>query len=227
MLLLAPLAGCGGDDDDGEGDRADQRAKPVEGTFVGKVRTTDALVSVVAAPPAEGQDKRTITVFVCDARRLCEWFTGLAAGNDFVAAAEGGEGEAKGKLSGKSVAGTIELPEGEPLRYQAATATATAGLYELTVSSGGKLEGASAAGVGLTGTATLRGAGSGTLRLADGKRVKFDVTANSAADSIAMRAGRARVIVTSDYQASGVARSRGSSDGGDSDFFIRSSSGSG
>jgi hypothetical protein len=33
--------------------------------------------------------------------------------------------------------------------------------------------------------------------------------------------------VTSDYQASGVARSRGSSDEGDSDFFIRSSSGSG
>jgi hypothetical protein len=222
ILLLAPLAGCGDDDDGGDGDSPEQRARPVEGTFVGKVPKSEALVSVVAAPAARGQEKRAITVFVCDAKRLCEWFSASAAGNDFVAAADGGEGEAKGKLTGEAVSGTIDLPEGETVRYKAATATATAGLYELTVSASGKLEGASAAGVGLTGKWAPPDSGSGSLKLADGKRIKFEATENSD-DPVPLRAGQARLIVTSEYQLKGAAKSRG--EGGGSDFYIRSSSG--
>jgi hypothetical protein len=226
MLLLALLAGCGDDDDDGgDGDRADQAAKPVEGTFVGKVPKTEALVSVVAAPIAKGQDKRGISVFVCDAKSLCESFSGSAAANDFTAAADGGEGQAKGKLSGKTATGTIELSDGETVRYKAATATATAGLYEVTISAGGKLEGASAAGVGLTGKSPLPDPGAGSLKLADGKRIKFEVTESSAADALSLRAGQARLIVSSEYELRGSAKGRRASDGGGSDFFIRSSSG--
>lgn len=48
LLLLAALAGCGGDEDE---------AKPITGTFVGKVSDTDAFVAVVAAPAREGMDR--------------------------------------------------------------------------------------------------------------------------------------------------------------------------
>jgi hypothetical protein len=225
LLLLASLVGCGDDDGgdgDGDDDKSDQAGKPVAGTFVGKVRTTDAFVSVVAAPVVKGQDKREITVFVCDAKRLCESFTGSASGNGFVAAAAGGEGEAKGKLSAKAATGSIELPDGKTVRYKAGQATATAGLYELTVSANGKIRGASASGVGLTGKSTLPEPGTGSLKLADGKRVKFDATENSADNPSGMRAGQVRLIVTPDYKLSGAGRSAG---GGDVNFFIRSSSG--
>jgi hypothetical protein len=217
VLLLTPLAGCGGDDgDEGEVKR---KAKPVAGTFVGKVPETEAFVSVVASPLAKGQHKRDVSVFICDAKRLCDSFSGSASGNDFVAAAEEGDGKAEGKLTRKAVTGRIALTGGQTVRYLASTATATAGLYDLTVSSSGKLRGASAAGVGLTGTSALANRGSGTLKLADGKRLDFDVTGNSADDPVRLPAGRVRLIVLPDYQLKGAGRSRGRG----SDFFIRSS----
>lgn len=217
VLLLTPLAGCGGDDgDDGE---VQKKAKPVAGTFVGKVPKTQAFVSVVASPLVKGQDKRDVTVFVCDARRLCDWFSGSAAGNDFVAAAEEGDREAKGKLSRRAATGSIALPDGKVVRYVATAATATAGLYDLTVSSNGKLRGASAAGVGLTGKSTLEDRGTGTLKLADGKRLEFVVTRSSADDPVRLRAGQVRLIVLPDHQLRGA----GKSSRGGSDVFIRSS----
>lgn len=217
VLLLAPLGGCGGDDDE---DNADKQAKPVAGTFVGKLRKTEAFVSVVASPSAKGQDKRGVTVFVCDAKRLCDWYSGSAAGNRFVATAEKGDGRAKGKLSGKAATGTIALPNGRTLRYVAGPATATSGLYDLTVSRNGKLSGASAAGVGLEGDSSLPRPGKGTLKLADGKRLKFHVTRSSAQNPIRLQAGQARLIVLPDYQLRGIGKSRQTSA-----FFIRSSAG--
>jgi hypothetical protein len=217
LLLLMPLGGCGGDDDDGD---AENKAKPVAGTFVGKLRNTDAFVSVVAAAPAKGQDSRAITVFVCDAKRLCDWYSGTAAGNRFVTAAAKGGRQVKGKLSGKAATGTVALPSGEKVTYVAAPATATAGLYDLTVSSDGKLRGASANGVGLKGSSSLPRPGKGTLKLADGKRLKFDITRSSADDRIRLEAGHARLIVLPDYGLRGVGKSRRTSA-----FFIRSSSG--
>jgi hypothetical protein len=222
VLLATALAACG-DDDDGDDGKVDDKAKPVAGTFVGKVPDTEAFVSVVAAPPAKGREKREVTVLVCDAKRLCEGYSGAVAGNDFVASGDG-DAEAKGKLSEKSAAGSIELPGGKTVRYKAGPATAIAGVYELTVSSKGKLSGASATGVGLRGKATLADAGTGTLKLADGKRLKFDVTRSTAGDPLPLRAGQVRLIVTPDYELKGVGKSRRTSGSSDHDFFIRSSS---
>ena len=222
VLLAGSVAACG-DDDGGDDGRAQRKAKPVAGTFVGKVPNTEAFVSVVAAPPGKGQDKREVTVLVCDAKRLCEGYSGSATGNDFVATGDG-EGKAKGKLSEKSAAGSIELPDGKTVRYKAGPATATAGVYDLTVSAGGKLSGVSAAGVGLRGKSTLPDPGTGTLRLADGKRLKFEVTKPAAGDPLPLGRGEARLIVLPDYQLRGAGKSRRTS-GGDPDFFIRSRAG--
>jgi hypothetical protein len=215
LLLPAALAGCGGDDDE-EGEK---KAKPVAGTFVSKVQGSEAFVSVVAAPPAKGQDKRVISVFACDAKDLCELYSGSAAANDFTVKPAGGEGEAKGELTAKAASGTIAPPDGESLDYKAVQATATSGLYDLTVTRDGKLRGASATGVALKGNVELPPPGSGTLRLADGKRVKFDV-AESSGDVPGLRPGQVRLIVLPDRRLRGAGKGR---DGGEAAFFVRSS----
>jgi hypothetical protein len=216
-VALAVTAGCGGDDDGDE--EADKKVRPVAGTFVSKAEGSEAFVSIVAEPRAKGQDKRAISVFVCDADKLCQTFAASAAGNDFTATAGDDGGEAKGELSAKAASGTIEPPEGDTLRYKAASAPATAGLYDLTVSRDGKLKGASAAGVALTGNLELPPPGSGRLKLADGRRVKLEVVEGSGEVS-GLRPGQVRLIVLPDRQLRGAGMTR---DGGEQAFFVRSS----
>jgi hypothetical protein len=220
VLLLGALAGCGDDDDDGNGDDAERKAKPVAGTFVGKAQGSDAFVAVVAAPPAKGQDKREVTVFVCDAKRLCQSFSGSASGNDFRVQAE--VGDARATLTAKAATGRVDLPDAGTVRYKAATATATAGVYDLTVSANGRIRGASAAGVGLKGQSTLPEPGNGTIKLADGRRLKFEVTRNSSDDPISLKPGEMRLIVLQDGQLKGAAKSRPAEGGEASDFYVLS-----
>ena len=220
VLLLAALAGCGGDGDEREGVK--EEVKALEGTFVGKADGEDAFVAVVASPAARGEARRELTVYACDAKRLCQWFSGSVSGNSFRVGAERGDGEASGELTRKAATGAIQLSDGKKLRYKAERATAAAGLYDLTVSSSGKLTGASATGVGLTGKSTIPKTGDGSLKLADGKRLKLDVTRSSASGSLPLRAGQVRLIVLPDHQLRGAARSRRTAGGSHSDFFIRS-----
>ena len=220
-ILLASVAGCGGSDDD-DGDDANRRPRPVAGTYVGKVPNTDTFVSVVAEPASKGQERRAVTVYACDARRLCELFSGSATGNEFSARAEGGEGEADGKLTRRSASGSIELPGGESVSYKADRATAAAGVYNLTVSANGRIRGASAAGVALTGSSTLPQPGRGTLKLADGSRLEFRTT-RASADAGALDAGQVRLIVLSNGQLRGIGKTRQGED--QLVFFIRSAAG--
>lgn len=213
VLLLAALSGCGGEDDEG-GDKP----PPVAGTYVGPVEGTKAFVAVVAAPEREGQERRSVTVFVCDGRRLCELSSGSISGDAFTAAPEGGGAEAKGKLSGKAASGTIKLPDGKTVRYSAQPAAAAAGLYDLKVSSDGKFSGASAAGVALKGTSTLPKPGEGTLTLADGEKLEFE-TSRAPAARVPLRPGQVRVIVLPDGKLAGVGKT---ADDGASTFVMRS-----
>src|SRR5687767_14393603 len=114
VLLLAALAGCGGDGDDPEG--VEKKAKPLEGTFVGKAEGADAFVAVVASPAARGSERRELTVYACDAKRVCEWFSGSATSNSFRVGAERGDGEARGELSRKAATGSLELSRSEERR---------------------------------------------------------------------------------------------------------------
>jgi hypothetical protein len=218
VLALSVVAGCGGDDDD---EATEKRAKLIDGTFVGKIKATEAFVAVVASPAPKGKRRRDVTVFVCDAKSLCEWLSGSANGNALTAASDD-DAKATGKLTDKAARGSIAVPGGKTLKYVASPAAATAGLYSLTVSPRGKLTGASAAGVGLTGKSTLPTPGPGTLKLADGTRLKFNATENSD-DPIRLPAGDVRVIVLPGRQLRGAGKSKGGEDGG-SDFLMRSPS---
>ena len=208
-LAARPRTGAGRPDDD---DAAEEEPKPVEGTFVGKARGTEAFVAVVASPAPKGERRRDATVFVCDAKALCEWLTGSARGNEFTAASPDDDAEAKGSLTGNAARGSIKVSAGKTLNFVASPAAATAGLYTLTVSSKGKLTGASAAGVGLTGKSTLPRPGPGTLKLADGTRIKFTSAKNSSGDPIRLPAGEMRAIVLQGRQLRGAGKNRGSQD---------------
>jgi hypothetical protein len=212
VLVMAPLAGCGGEE------RAAQKptTKPFDGTFLGKVTGTNALVAVVAAPAAGKQERQAVLIYLSDGSKLSEWLAAAVERNSFTATDR--DAEVKGELNGNSVKGTIRLPGGKTARYEASRATGAAGLYELAVSPKGKLTGASATGIGLTGKAALGTDGSGTLKLADGTRHKFDVTGKAGDSELALRSGQLRVIVLGDGELRGAGRARGS--GG---FFIRSS----
>lgn len=115
LLLLTALAGCGGDRDDGK--RGNETA-PLDGTYVGKVDGTGAFVAVVVSPAGRDQKGRATTVYVCDGKRVCEWFSGVAKGKGFRVGADDGDGEATGELTRKSASGAIELSAGKdpPLR---------------------------------------------------------------------------------------------------------------
>jgi hypothetical protein len=221
LLALGAVAGCGGDDDDGDEVR-EKKETLVEGSFVGKTSGTNAFVAVVAAQASKGERRRPATVFVCDAKTVCEWLSGSASGNSFTAASGDDDAKADGGLTRKAARGSIELRGGKTIAFVTRPATAASGLYSLTVSAKGRVSGASASGVGLTGRSTLPAPGPGSLKLADGTRLKFDASENSTGDPVRLRAGEARVIVLPGRQLRGAGKNRGD---GASDFFMRSPSG--
>ena len=222
-LLLTALTGCSGDDDPPPDDTADKAVDSSElvGSYVGEVADTKAFVAVVAAPAQEGQDSGAVQVYVSDGKGLSEWFSGPTAGGGFSAESDDGDATAEGELSGGSVTGTVTLPDGTEGRYEASPPSGGAGLYELTVSPGGELSGASAAGLALTGDMTLGRRGTGVIRTVDGTRLKLALTRKRGDDLSHLRSGQVRLIVLSDGELRGAARSRPSARGG-FEFFIRS-----
>jgi hypothetical protein len=219
-LLLLP--GCGGDDglSDREAERAVEADNGVVGSFVGEVAGTEAFVAVVAAP-ALGGDAGAVQIYVSDGAGVSEWFSGQISDSSFVATSDDGDAETEGTLSSDSVTGTVELPDGETVEYEASPPSGAAGLYELTVSSGGELSGASAAGLGVTGEISLGRRGSGTLQLVDGERLEFAVTPDGPEELTHLSAGQVRLIVLPSGELRGAGKGRPTADDG-SDFFIRS-----
>jgi hypothetical protein len=226
VIVLALLGGWAligsGDDGGTEGNGVAQETAIVEGTFVGNILGTDAFVAVVVSPPPRGQERREVQVYISDGKRLSESLSGQSElRNTFIANTDNREMEATGQLTADSAKGSVKFPDDKTVRYDAKPATGAAGLYDLTVSSEGKLSGASAAGVGLTSASTLQAPGTGTFKFADGKRRKFNITGGSAGGRIRLTAGQVRLIVLPDGQMRGAVDRRPAS-GDDSDFFIRS-----
>lgn len=220
VVVLISLVGCSGDDASGDGnsETAANPGEAVEGSFVGMVSGTKAFVAIVAAPAGANQQERGVVVYVTDGRRVSESFSGSIENNSFVAESENGDSEAKGNLSDESVTGTVELANGETVRYEAGRPAGASGLYDLRVSAGGQIRGASAGGIGVKGKVELL-EGSGVLRLADGRRLRFDVSEDPG--DLEAQVGQILLIVL----ASGDVRGAGMSPAEDtSAFFVRSAS---
>jgi hypothetical protein len=146
-LSLLLVAGCfGGGPQADSTQEEEESAPPVMGTFVGKASDEDALVAIVAASPdeAEGQE-RDVRAYLCDGKRVSEWFTGKADGNELNLLSEGGA-RLEGNLSPEVSTGTITLKDDRTLTYTADLATGIAGLYNVTVSNEGRVRGTSETG---------------------------------------------------------------------------------
>jgi transposase len=223
LVVVLLLALAGGDANSGteadQAGRAPQTAQAVDGSFVGKVSGTKAFVAVVAAPTEGERNEHPVQVYVADGNRTSEWFLGSISDNQFIAKSEGGDAEAEGKLSGKSVKGTVELPNGKTVRYKASRPAGAAGLYDLTLSARGKLSGMSAAGLGVAGGISLLDR-TGVLRLADGRRLEFTIAEDSVGDLIRLRPGHVRLIVLPNGQLVGAGKSRPTADTPRKAFFI-------
>ena len=222
VFLLVPLVGRGADDgpDAGKAQQAASTEPAIAGSFVGEVSGTDAFVAVVAAPAEGGKDSGAVQIYVYDGRGLSEWFSGPISDSRFVAKSDDGDVETEGRLSGDSVTGTVVLPGGKTVRYEASPPSGAAGFYELTVSAAGELSGASAAGLAVTGEIPLGKRGTGMLRMVDGKRLEFDVTRKRAGDLAHLRGGQVHLIVLAGGELRGAGKGRPSG-GGSSDLFIR------
>ena len=217
LLSLAGYLDGGSDDpDDNKVATPLEAGNPLDGSFVGKVSGTNAVVAVVAK--AE-QDPGEAEVYLADGKRVSKWFSGSISDDSFLAKSNDGEAEAEGKLSGGSVKGTVELPNGKTVRYKASRPTGAAGLYDLTVSARGKLSGTSAAGLGVAGGINLL-EGTGVLRLADGRRLGFEIVEDTGDDLVRVRPGQVRLIVLPSGQLAGVGKSRSAAGGGERAFFI-------
>lgn len=221
-VLLLLVLGCSGGDDTAETTETRPKpAEPVDGSFVGQLSRGDGFIAVVAAPAAAGEDEREVELFVVDGSSVSEWFSGPISDNAFVAKSDDGDGEASGKLTAETVTGTVELSDGKKARYTAGRPAGAAGFYDLSFTPAGKLKGASAAGLGVTGRINLPN-GTGTLKLADGRRLKFTISEAPAADLARLGAGQVRLIVLPDGELRGAGKSRPSADDGDAGFLIRS-----
>src|SRR5918999_450156 len=223
-VLLVGLAGCAGNGNDAGEPKREPKAQavPVTGSFVGKIPGRQALVAVVVSPSEGKKDRRDLKIYICGGKPICEWFQGKVRGQEFALSSADSEAEATGELSKDGVTGTIELPKDETVRFVADSATATAGLYELTVSREGKLKGTSATGVALKGKSSLPKPGQGKLKLADGTRLKFDVVTDGADSPVPLRPGLIRAIILADGLVQGVGQIRGTARNAESFFFIRS-----
>jgi hypothetical protein len=225
LPLLALVGVLGDESADRNGGSAGKTAnppqaqEPVDGSFVGKLAGTNALISVVIAPAADDETRRALQLYVADGRRESHSFSGSISENSFVAKLDDGDIEAKGEVREDSIRGTVML-DGESVRFRASRPAGAAGLYELTLSPGGKLRGASAAGLGVTGRIDLA-AGTGVLKLADGRRMELQIADDLRGD-VALRPGEVRMIVLPDGEIAGAGRSRPAAEDGESSFFIRS-----
>lgn len=141
-LLALVLAACGGSSESPTAPPA--AAAAVTGSFVGKIAEADALVAVVAG----GQ---WVRAYVCDGpgRQIAEYAEGPADGAHVLLTSRGG---ARFDINlAQNATGTVTMPGGRTLSFDAGPASGVAGLYELTFTPDGSFGGGSATGAALAG----------------------------------------------------------------------------
>ena len=137
-------------------------ATPVSGTFVGTVAGDGPFIAVVAAKAKSPQSARAVAVYVCDGKKINEWYRLPAAVKGNVVELRSKRGlELKATLSRTGVTGTVELPgQDGAAALKASPATGIAGLFLVKPSTGSVTGVAAATLAKLKATSTRQGDGS-------------------------------------------------------------------
>jgi hypothetical protein len=164
-LVLALLARCSSEEE-----------TAVAGQFVGAA-SHDTFVAVVADEPVTMDSERKVQIFVCDGKPqgIAEWFTGEVAGNTFDLTSVSGNTQIQGSLTQTSATGTLTLPEGRRLDFDASRTRVRegGGIYELTSTPQGDLSGSSQNGAQLVGHIESNGTVIGTIIVPDSETIDY------------------------------------------------------
>ena len=185
----------------------DTTPNPTPGFYFGRVAfERDVLGVKVDSPDAEGG--RRIRVYVSDSepepRGDIEWFTGLVTGNSVSLTSVAGRARLRARIESGLVSGTITYAGGRTRRFFALPAGQGAGIYDITVTPDGRLQGTSEEGGRLTArqdgdfvqvTVTAADGSSFTNRPADLTRtLRYTVAGNKPGTYVAIVAPRGRFI---------------------------------
>jgi hypothetical protein len=152
-------------------------AKPVNGSFVGKLAGTNVLIAVVADPLQAGTVARSVRVYFCDDKQTFEWFVGDVKGNAVSLTSTAKDATVKLTLHAASVTGRVTLPRLGSRTVKAVAAKGVAGLYTGQVTQDGAVAGRSATGARIEGKVTGPSTVSGNLIPVTGQPVPFTFAA--------------------------------------------------
>ena len=179
IALCLVMVGCGGDDGDG-GDAA----PAITGEFVGKASAEDAYVAVFTSN-AKSNGQFDIVAYVCNRQvplggsvELAEWFTGTGRNKAVDLKSEAGTSRLKATLTAGRVTGTVDLPNGKSVTFDAASsADGPAGIFVVDLDAQGNLTGTSRAGktMKLTPTGGADPGYRGTITAPGGASVPYEL----------------------------------------------------
>ena len=154
LLVVVGRAGGGGEYGGGgeQGGSKEEGAPPVTGSFVGVAPDAapegEAFVALVASGTEdEGEAQRQVRAYLCDGQSINEWFNeGSVEGVEFDLTSDGGAqllGSLKQDVDSSWVSGQIFLADGTVLGFSMPPARGITGLYNVNVSSDGRMRGTS------------------------------------------------------------------------------------
>jgi hypothetical protein len=133
-------------------------AAVLTGSYAGLADGAPVAVSVVADAPATEGAQRTISMYVANGTSLAAWLTGQAPGNSAVLRSADRRFNARVTLTPLSARGVLAIPGGKPLAFSVLRTANLSGLFDVTVTRAGLIQGKSTTGATLTGQ--VGGAGS-------------------------------------------------------------------
>jgi hypothetical protein len=164
-------------------------------TFVGATSDPATFVAIVVAEASPDVAEREARAYLCNGADIAEWLdhggvTGEGEGQLDLSSANGTH--LSGTVSAATATGTISLPDGSALTFEAPRAAGAEGLYTFTVAPDGRVDGSSAEGARIDGHLQV----TGTITLPDGTAtpyqwpVAIDDTAEVRNISLAETGGR-------------------------------------
>lgn len=186
LLLLLAIGLLAGRGEEGKRASEPETSQPVtsqspggEATvyeFVGEVPGARELVAVVADKMVGANGRRKVQAYVCDGEPQgdVEWFAGEAVSNTFDLTSVTKTARLRAELIETEAVGTITLADGSSRRFEAPAARDGAGLYEVTIATGGRRSGISANGAKDEGRVSPDGAlTTGAIKLPDGETIDY------------------------------------------------------
>ena len=185
----------------------DPSPKPTPGFFFGRVAFERDVLGVKIDPP-DAQGRRRLRLYVSDSEPEPQgdiaWFSGRFSGSNATLTSVDGRARLRATLTSDLVSGRITFPGGRKRRFFALPAGQGAGIYDVTVTPDGRLQGTSEEGGRLTArqdgdfvvtTVTAPDGRSYTNRPADLTRtLRYPILGNKPDTYVAIVAPRGRFI---------------------------------